>query len=52
MLKEVGPVFLSGLIIFLAGVIMGGSGIEIASAVAVTGMVVYFAGGLLRAYSN
>jgi SSS family solute:Na+ symporter len=45
-------VFLFGFIIFIAGVIMGGAGIEVASAIAVTGMVLYFAGGLLRAYSN
>lgn len=45
-------VFFSGLIIFLIGVFMGNSGSSAASIVAVTGMVIYFIGGLFRAYTN
>ncbi len=45
-------VFFSGLIIFLVGVFMGSSGSSAASIVAVTGMVIYFIGGLFRAYTN
>lgn len=45
-------VFFLGLIIFLIGVFMGSSGSSAATIVAVTGMVVYFLGGLLRAYTN
>lgn len=45
-------VFFSGLIIFLIGVFMGSSGSSAASIVAVTGMVIYFIGGLFRAYTN
>ncbi|GMU96176.1 sodium:solute symporter [Ignavibacterium album] len=45
-------VFLLGLIIFLVGVFMGSSGSSIASVIAVTGMVIYFIGGLFRAYTN
>jgi SSS family solute:Na+ symporter len=42
----------TGVVVFLAGVFLGGIGASAASLVAVTGMVVYFAGGLLRAYTN
>jgi SSS family solute:Na+ symporter len=45
-------VFFSGLIIFLIGIFMGSSGSSAASIVAVTGMVIYFIGGLFRAYTN
>lgn len=45
-------VFLLGLIIFLIGVFMGSGGSSAASVVAVTGMIIYFIGGLLRAYTN
>lgn len=45
-------VFFSGLIVFLVGVFMGSSGSSAASIVAVTGMVIYFIGGLFRAYTN
>ncbi|MDY0082539.1 MAG: sodium:solute symporter family protein [Ignavibacteriaceae bacterium] len=45
-------VFFSGLVIFLVGVFMGSSGSSAASIVAVTGMVIYFIGGLFRAYTN
>jgi SSS family solute:Na+ symporter len=45
-------IFFLGLIIFLVGVFMGSSGSSAASFVAVTGMVIYFIGGLLRAYTN
>jgi len=45
-------VFFLGLILFLIGVFMGSTGSNAASIVAVTGMVVYFIGGLLRAYTN
>ncbi|MCX8106728.1 MAG: sodium:solute symporter family protein [Ignavibacterium album] len=45
-------VFLLGLIIFLIGVFMGSGGSSAASVVAVTGMIIYFVGGLLRAYTN
>ena len=41
-----------GLAIFLSGIIMGSSGAALASAVAVGGMVVYFIGGAMRAYTN
>ena len=45
-------IFFLGLVIFLIGVFMGSSGSSIASIVAVTGMIVYFIGGLLRAYTS
>jgi SSS family solute:Na+ symporter len=45
-------IFFLGLIIFLVGVFMGSSGSSAASIVAVTGMVIYFIGGLFRAYTN
>ncbi|GIK23209.1 MAG: sodium:solute symporter family protein [Ignavibacteriota bacterium] len=45
-------VFFSGLIVFLVGVFMGSSGSSAASIVAVTGMVIYFIGGLFRTYTN
>jgi len=45
-------IFFSGLLIFLSGVILGSTGNASASLIAVTGMVVYFAGGLMRAYTN
>jgi len=45
-------IFLIGLVIFLIGVIMGNSSSHIASYLAVTGMIIYFIGGLLRAYTN
>jgi len=45
-------VFFSGLIIFLIGVILGGSGSGIASYVAIGGMILYFAGGLFRSYTD
>jgi len=45
-------IFLLGLLIFLSGVILGSTGNASASLIAVTGMVVYFAGGLMRAYTN
>ena len=41
-----------GLFIFLIGVIMGSSGTAAASIIAVGGMVIYFAGGLFRAYTD
>lgn len=45
-------VFILGLLIFLTGIFMGSGAMEMASAVAVAGMIIYFIGGLLRAYSN
>lgn len=45
-------VLISGLILFLAGVIMGSSGDQLASYVAVGGMIIYFIGGLFRTYTN
>lgn len=45
-------ILFSGLFIFLIGVIMGSSGMAAASIIAVGGMVIYFAGGLFRAYTD
>jgi solute:Na+ symporter, SSS family len=45
-------ILFSGLIIFLAGVFAGSEGIDTASIIAVTGMIIYFAGGLMRTYTN
>jgi SSS family solute:Na+ symporter len=45
-------IFIFGLLIFLVGILMGSNGIEVASVVSVTGMIIYFAGGLLRTYTN
>jgi solute:Na+ symporter, SSS family len=45
-------VFISGLILFLIGVIMGSVGSPIASYLAVGGMIIYFVGGLFRTYTN
>ncbi len=45
-------VFFLGLLIFLVGVFMGSTESSSASLVAVTGMLIYFIGGLLRAYTN
>jgi SSS family solute:Na+ symporter len=42
----------TGALIFLAGVLMGGRGSPLAGLVAVSGMVLYFAGGLWRAYTH
>lgn len=45
-------VFFLGLILFLIGVFMGSTGSSAASVIAVSGMLIYFIGGLLRAYTN
>ena len=45
-------ILFAGLLIFLAGVIAGSEGIEAASIISVTGMIIYFAGGLMRTYTN
>jgi len=45
-------ILICGFAFFLLGVILGSTGSPWASMVAVSGMVVYFLGGLLRAYSN
>ena len=45
-------VYLSGVVIFVGGVISGSSGLPIASVIAVIGMVIYFLGGYLRVNSN
>jgi SSS family solute:Na+ symporter len=45
-------ILFSGLAIFLIGVIMGNTGSSAASYIAVTGMIIYFAGGLFRTYTN
>lgn len=41
-----------GLATFFVGVFMGSTGSHYASPVAITGMVIYFAGGLMRAYTE
>jgi len=41
-----------GFVIFLVGVLIGSSGGSAASVIAVSGMIIYFLGGLLRAYTN
>jgi SSS family solute:Na+ symporter len=45
-------ILFAGLLIFLAGVFAGSEGIEAASIIAVIGMIIYFAGGLMRTYTN
>jgi len=45
-------IYLSGVILFLAGVISASGGWPYASLIAVSGMIVYFAGGYLRVNSN
>ena len=45
-------VLAAGFVIFLAGVMLGSSGNALASPLAVTGMVVYFAGGAVRAFND
>jgi len=45
-------VYLSGVLIFIGGVISGSSGWPFASLVAVVGMVIYFAGGYLKAVND
>jgi len=45
-------ILIVGFVVFLVGVILGSKGLEIASTLAVVGMVTYFAGGLLRTYTN
>jgi SSS family solute:Na+ symporter len=45
-------IFILGFIIFLTGIFMGSAALEMASFIAVAGMIIYFFGGLLRAYSN
>jgi SSS family solute:Na+ symporter len=45
-------VYLSGVVIFISGVISGSSGWPIASIIAVVGMVIYFLGGYLRVNNN
>jgi SSS family solute:Na+ symporter len=44
--------WVAGLAVFVVGVLLGSLGAGAASTVAIAGMVMYFAGGLLRAYSN
>jgi len=44
--------YVMGFLVFLAGVLLGSTGAGVASLVAVGGMVLYFLGGLLRAYSD
>jgi len=44
-------VWFVGLVVFFVGVFMGSNGSEAASTVAITGMIVYFGGGLMRAYT-
>jgi solute:Na+ symporter, SSS family len=41
-----------GFVVFLGGIFMGSQAIEMAGTVAVVGMILYFGGGLIRAYSN
>ena len=45
-------IYLSGVILFLAGVISASGGWPYASLIAVSGMIIYFAGGYLRVNSN
>jgi SSS family solute:Na+ symporter len=45
-------IYISGVLIFLGGVISGSSGWSMASAIAVVGMLIYFLGGYLRVHSN
>lgn len=45
-------IFFFGLVLFLIGVILGSQDHNLASILATTGMVIYFLGGLMRAYTN
>lgn len=45
-------IFFIGLIIFISGIIMGSQGSDMASLITVSGMIIYFTGGLFRAYTN
>jgi len=45
-------IFTSGLVMFLVGVFMGSTGSSAASYIAISGMVIYFIGGLFRTYTN
>ncbi len=48
--KLSGLVYLSGVLIFIGGVLTGSNGWPYASFIAVSGMVIYFLGGLLRVH--
>jgi hypothetical protein len=43
---------LLGFAVFMAGVLAGGRGLPAAGTIAVTGMILVFAGGLLRVYAE
>jgi solute:Na+ symporter, SSS family len=45
-------ILVSGLMIFFVGLFIGSSGNSAASFITVSGMVIYFAGGLFRTYTN
>ena len=45
-------VYISGVLIFIGGVVSGSTGWSMASVVAVVGMVIYFLGGYLRVNNN
>lgn len=45
-------IFIFGLILFITGIFMGSAASEMASVVAVSGMIIYFFGGLLRVYTD
>jgi solute:Na+ symporter, SSS family len=45
-------ILFAGFLVFLIGVIMGSQGLELASTISVVGMITYFLGGILRAYTN
>ena len=45
-------VYISGVVIFVTGVISGSSGWPTASIIAVVGMLIYFLGGYLRVHHN
>jgi SSS family solute:Na+ symporter len=45
-------VLAAGLVLFLTGVFIGSTGSPSASYIAVAGMIIYFAGGLFRTYTN
>jgi SSS family solute:Na+ symporter len=45
-------IFGLGFILFMVGIFLGSQGLEIASVLSVSGMILYFIGGLLKAYTN
>ena len=45
-------IWFAGLLVFAFGLFLGSQGSEAASATAIIGMVIYFGGGLMRAYTD